>query len=159
MLRRLESGVVAARAQFVLVVLIATIVLALADAGNGRLAALAVSVGDPAALKWILLAASAVSATAFRRSLSRTARRLSQETERAVPGRPKRMRMDLMLTLRVATGAMAILTITPPPEALLRLLGPVLDPDTAALAWAGAMSVGVAYFGSGASAARRALQG
>lgn len=64
----------------------------------------------------------------------------------------------MLLQLRVATAAMAVLTITPPPDLLLRLLAPLVDVDITALAWAGGMSVGVAYFGADGSTARRALR-
>jgi hypothetical protein len=67
--------------------------------------------------------------------------------------------MGLLLNLRLATAAMAVLTVTPAPDLLLRALGPLLEPGATAFAWAGAMSIGVAYFGAAASAVRRSLRG
>lgn len=67
--------------------------------------------------------------------------------------------MGLMLDLRLATAAMALLTITPALDLLVRVLASLLDAKVTAFAWAGGMSVGVAYFGAAASAARRALRG
>ena len=157
MLRLLESGVVAARAQIMLVLATGT-ALSLAQAGGRRVGSLAQTIGDPAVLKWIFLGVAVIAAIGFRRSLSRTARQLSRETQRISHGRAKRVRIDLLLTLRVATAAMVILTITPPPRLLAGALEPLLDGRLTGGIWAGAMSVGVAYFGAGAAAARRALR-
>jgi hypothetical protein len=158
MFRLFESGVLAARAQIVLVLAIGT-ALSLARMGDSRVGSLAQTIGDPAVLKWIFLGVAAIAATGFQPSLSRTARRLSHETQRISAGRARRVRIDLLLTLRLATAAMAILTITPPPKLLVGAFDPLLDARLTCWAWAGTMSVGAAYFGAGAAAARRALRG
>lgn len=157
MLRLLESGVVAARAQLVLVLLIG-IVLSLVQTGDGQIGSTARTVGDPAVLKWVFLGLAAIAALGFRRSLSRTARRLAAETQRISRGRAKRVRIDLLLTLRVATAAMVILTITPPPALLVDALGALLDVRLIGWIWSATASIAVAYFGAGAAAARRALR-
>lgn len=161
MLRLFDSGVVAARAQAILILLTATILLASGVIGDGHSAARSreYALADPALLKWIFLAAAGIAALAFKQSLSRTANRVARETHHMTGGRGKRLRMGLMLDLRVATAAMALLTITPAPDLLVRVLASLLDADVTAFAWAGGMSVGVAYFGAAASAARRALRG
>src|SRR5688572_26398936 len=114
MLGLLESGVIAARAQIGLVLVIGT-ALSLAETGRNRVGSLAQTIGDPAVLRWIFLGVAVIAAIGFRRSLSRTAGRLLQETQRISHGSPKRVRIDLLLTLRVATAAMVVLTLTPPP--------------------------------------------
>ena len=155
MLQPFENRMIAAGAQFVAVLLVGTVVLA--DLGAPQPGSLAQAFGDPRLLKWAFLVLAALAAKGFRHSESRSALRLRQETQVSTRGRGKRLQMDLMLHLRVATAAMAVLTITPPPDLLSRALEALLDPRTTALAWAGIMSVGVAYFGAAASAARRAL--
>jgi hypothetical protein len=157
MLRLLESGIVAARAQALVVMLIAAILLAASAAGEPD-PGIEERFGDPSLLKWIFLAAAAFTAVGFRKSLSCTAARVARETNLATHGRGRRLRMGLLLNLRLATAAMAVLTVTPPPDLLLRALEPLLEPGVAALGWAGAMSIGVAYFGAGARSASLSLR-
>jgi hypothetical protein len=152
MLRLFESAIVAARAQTLVVMLIAAVFPATFMTGELD-SGIQMRFGDPALLKWIFLAAAAVSALAFRKSLSRTASRVAREANLATHGRGRRLQIGLLLNLRLATAAMAVLTLTPAPDLLLRALGPLLEPGVAALGWAGAMSIGVAYFGAGARSA------
>jgi hypothetical protein len=161
MLQLFDSAVVAARAQAILILLTTAILLASGVIGDGHAAAGSreYALTDPALLKWIFLAAAGIAAVAFKQSLSRTASRVARETHHMTGGRGKRLRMGLLMNLRLATAAMGLLTITPAPRLLVRLLGSLLDADVTAFAWAGGMSVGVAYFGAAASAARRALRG
>jgi hypothetical protein len=161
MLRLFDSGVVAARAQTLFILLTAIILLASGVIGGGHSAAGAqeYALADPALLKWMFLAAAGIAVLAFKQSLSRTASRVARETHHMTGGRGKRLRMGLLMNLRLATAAMGLLTITPAPDLLVRLLASLLDADVTGLAWAGGMSVGVAYFGAAASAARRALRG
>lgn len=160
MLRLFDSAVVAAQAQAILILLTGTILLASGMIGDGHsaVATREYALADPALLKWIFLAAAAISALSFRQILSRTDARVARETHQLTGGRGKRLRMGLLMNLRLATAALALLTITPAPDLLVRALAPLLGADVTALAWAGGWSVGVAYFGAAASAARRALR-
>lgn len=154
MLRLFDCAVLAARAQLAIALLIGIL---LAASSTGWAPAWLASV-DPADLKWIFLATAAVAATGFRQSLSRTAARVAHETDVLARGRAKRLRLRLLLNLRGAVAAMAVLTITPAPDLLLRAVAPLLDRPLVQAIWAGAMSVGVAYFGAAASAARRTIR-
>lgn len=161
MLRLFDSGAVAARAQILAVLVIAMVLIASTRSGDTVLAAAAPranGVTEPDLLKWIFLAVSALVAISFGQSLSRTASHLARATRLLTRGRAKRLQMALLMNLRLATAALAVLTITPPPDLLLRALAPLIDADVTAIVWAGGMSVGVAYFGAAASAARRALR-
>lgn len=113
---------------------------------------------DPTLLKWILLGAAAVCATGFSRSLARTAARVARETDQFTRGRGKRLQMRLLLNLRLATGAIAVLTLTPAPDLLVRVAALLVDPGLVQAVWAATMSVGVAYFGAAARAAHGALR-
>ena len=161
MLRLFDSAVVAARAQAILMLLTGTILLASGMIGGSHSAAAPrqYALSDPGLLKWAVLAAAAIAALSFRQSLSRTAARVARETHHMTGGRAKRLRISLLLNLRLAVAALIALTITPPPELLVRVLSPLLGADVTSFAWAGGMSIGVAYFGAAASAARRALLG
>lgn len=160
MLRFFDSGALAARAQAVAVLLIWMVLPALAGNSAADVATVPRKFGlsDPELLKWIFLVVSAVVAISYGQSQSRNAARVAKATQLITAGRGKRLQISMLLQLRVATAAMAVLTITPPPDLLLRLLAPLVDVDITALAWAGGMSVGVAYFGADASTARRALR-
>lgn len=117
MLRLFESGPVAARAQALVVLLTGAILIASGEIGNDHPAAAhrAYALGDPALLKWIFVAAASIAALSFWQSLSRTATRVARETHHMTGGRGKRLRKGLLLNLRLATTARALLTITPVP--------------------------------------------
>lgn len=161
MLHLFDCAPVAARAHAILLLLTGTILIISGMIGSPHSAAAAPvgALADPALFKWVFLATAGIAAVSFRQSLSRTAARIARETHHRTGGRGKRLRMSLMMNLRLATAAMALLTITPAPRLLVRALAPLLEADVTALAWAGLMSIGVAYFGAAASAARRALRG
>jgi len=65
MLRLLECGVVAARAQIVVVVLIGMMDLSLTGMGENRVGSLGETLGDPAVPKWVIVVVAAVTATAM----------------------------------------------------------------------------------------------
>jgi hypothetical protein len=157
MLRLFDCAVLAARAQMILGLMVVLVAAVATSVGNGPVG-LERALGDPALLKWILLAAAAVCAMSFRRSLARTAARVARETDQITPGRGKRLQMRLVLNLRLATGALAVLTLTAAPDLLIRPAALLVDPALAQTVWAATMSVGLAYFGAAARAARFGLR-
>jgi hypothetical protein len=155
MLRLFDCAGLAARVQIGAVLLVGTILVVMEGIG---LSATGDAYARPELLKWMFLAAAAVAAVSFRQRLSQTAARVSKDTDLVMRGRAKRLQIGLLLNLRLATGAVAVLTITPAPDLLVRALEPLIDTRVVQFLWAGSMSVGVAYFGAAASAARRVVR-
>lgn len=149
-----ESGLSAARIQASFVLLLVVVLPSLTpdSSQEARLA-------DATVLRWVFLAGAAITATGVTHSVSRTAARLAWTTQALTGGRGKRLQVELFARLGIATAALAVLTIAPAPGQVTELFEPLLGATATLWVWGGGMSVGVAYFGAAALAARRALRG
>lgn len=109
---------------------------------------------DPARLKWISLVAAAVCAMSFRRRLARTAAGLVREADSA-HSRPGQKAADETSAQSPARdAALAVLTPTPASDLPVRPAALLVEPALPQTIRAATMSLGVAYFGAVARAAR-----
>jgi hypothetical protein len=108
-------------------------------------------------LPWTCLLLAVNSALTSRRVRARTAARIRQISRGVNPAAPNQITRELTVKLWLAVIAMAVLTLMAPPHIAVATAGLIGCPAIALAGWPALMSIGGAWFGGAAFAARQTL--